>query len=406
MKDERGSLLLVGMDLVGLALSAKNAGYSVYAADYFGDVDLGRSCDGYLSVIDQKVGESAGRIEEDFDPNDFVEMAQVLSEKEEMDGALLSSGLDDSFDVLEKLDKLVGIIGNPPETIRRVRDKGSFFGELKRLGIPYPHTTLVEDFEEAKTAAKNTGYPLMLKPTMGFGGFGVRKVEDHSQLERIFHEMEATADGVLVQEFIEGAHASVSFVASGKGAKTLSVNEQLLGLSEVHQGEPFGYCGNIVPLDIPDPTLNRCEAIVQKVSASFNLTGSNGIDMVISEGGIPHVIEVNPRFQGSLECVERATEDSIVQLHVAACTRGSLPLKFGEPSGHSTRLILYAPGRVVAPDLTGWEGVRDVPVPSSIFEEGEPLCSVYSTGENRDTSLEKARAMAESIYGSIRPSGR
>ena len=41
-----GSLLLVGMDLVGLALSAKKAGYSVYAADYFGDLDLRKACDG------------------------------------------------------------------------------------------------------------------------------------------------------------------------------------------------------------------------------------------------------------------------------------------------------------------------------------------------------------------------
>ena len=38
MKDEVGALFLVGMDLVGLAFSAKKAGYSVYAADYFGDL--------------------------------------------------------------------------------------------------------------------------------------------------------------------------------------------------------------------------------------------------------------------------------------------------------------------------------------------------------------------------------
>ena len=74
------ALLLVGMDPVGLALSANKAGYSVYAADYFGDLDLRKACDGCLSVIDQREGESTGRIEENFDPHDFVKMARALSE--------------------------------------------------------------------------------------------------------------------------------------------------------------------------------------------------------------------------------------------------------------------------------------------------------------------------------------
>ena len=54
----------------------------------------------------------------------------MIYEKEEIGGVLLSSGLNDSFDVLEELDELVRIISNSPETIRRVRDKGSFFKEL------------------------------------------------------------------------------------------------------------------------------------------------------------------------------------------------------------------------------------------------------------------------------------
>lgn len=400
MRDEGRSLLLVGMDLVSLALSANEAGYSVYAASYFGDLDLRRACDGCLSVIDQKAGESAGRIEENFDPHDFMEMARALSEKEEIDGALFSSGLDDSFDVLEELDGLVGIIGNSPEMIRRVRDKTSFFRDLNRLGITHPHTTLVENFEEAKTAAKDTGYPVILKPTEGFGGFGVRKAEDRSKLERIFHEIKPTADRILVQEFIKGVNASVSFVASSTRAKTLSVNEQLLGLSEVHQEEPFGYCGNIVPLDIPDPILARCDTIVKKVGASFKLRGSNGIDIVISEEGIPHVIEVNPRFQGSLECVERVLGMNLVEIHVEASTTGNIPPKLCRPSGFSARLITYAPRRLSAPDLASEIWARDIPFPGSIVEKGEPLCSVVLDGETRSDAWKKALVKAQHVYES------
>ncbi len=325
-------------------------------------------------------------------------MARVLSEKEEIDGVLLSSGLDDSFDVLEELDGLVGIIGNSPETIRRVRDKGSFFEELNRLGISHPHTTLVENFEEAKMAAKDTRYPVILKPTEGFGGFGVRKARDRSQLEKIFHEIKPTTDRILVQEFIEGVNASVSFVASSTRARTLSVNEQLLGLSEVHQKEPFGYCGNIVPLDIPDSNLIRCDTIVKKVSTSFKLRGSNGIDIVISEEGIPHVIEINPRFQGSLECVERVLGMNLVEIHVEASTTGNIPPNLCHPSGFSARLITYAPRRLSAPDLVSEMWARDVPFPGSIVEKGEPLCSIVLDGRSKSDAWKKALMKAQHVY--------
>ncbi len=241
---------------------------------------------------------------------------------------------------------------------------------------------------------------MIIKPAEGFGGFGVRKVGNRSQLERIFHEIKRAADEVLVQEFIEGNHASVSFVASSTRAKTLSVNEQLLGLSEVHQEEPFGYCGNIVPLDIPDLTLTRCEAIVKKVSTSFKLRGSNGIDVVISEEGIPYVIEVNPRFQGSLECVERVLGMNLVEIHVEASTSGDIPLKLCHSSGFSIRLITYAPRRLSAPELVSEVWARDIPFPGSIVEKGEPLCSVVLDGESRSNAWKKALVRAQHVYDS------
>jgi predicted ATP-grasp superfamily ATP-dependent carboligase len=142
--------------------------------------------------------------------------------------------------------------------------------------------------------------------------------------------------------------------------------------------------------------------MAEKIGGHFGLIGSNGIDFVISGDGVPHVVEVNPRFQGTLEAVETVLGMNLVKMHLLACRQGVLPTNLGDPSRYSTRLILYTPRRLVTPDLTHVNGVTDIPLPGSILEEGEPFCSVNSTGDSREASLGMAKKMAELIYGSIR----
>ena len=396
------NLLLVGVDLVGLAHSARREGHRVFAADYFGDLDLKKACDRCLSVIHQEKDKSTGTFESVFDPRDFVDMARELCGEVQMDGILLSSGLDDSFDELHELGELAPIMGNPHETVKKVREKGSFFRELERLNIPHPRTAIVRDLEGARDAALDIGYPLALKPLEGFAGSSIRRVGKPQTLDAAYIDVQRSNSGAVVQEYIDGTHASISLMASSSGAVTLTLNEQLLGLEEVYQREPFGYCGNIVPLEVKDSTTEYCKEIAEKIGGHFGLKGSNGIDFVISGDGVPHVVEVNPRFQGTLEAVETVLGMNLVKMHLLACRQGVLPTNLGDPSRYSTRLILYAPRKLVTPDLTHVDGVTDIPLPGSILEEGEPFCSLNSTGDSREASLGKAKKMAELIYGSIR----
>jgi predicted ATP-grasp superfamily ATP-dependent carboligase len=328
-------------------------------------------------------------------------MAKNLCREAQMDGILLSSGLDDSFNELNELGELAPIVGNSPDTVMRVREKASFFRELERLNIPHPNTTIVRNYEEAKDAALDIGYPVVLKPLEGFAGASIRMVDKPQKIEKAYIEAKRPGSGVVVQEYINGTDTSISLMASSSGTVTLTMNEQLLGLEEVYQREPFGYCGNIVPLDVKDSTAETCEEIAEKISGHFGLRGSNGIDLVISNDGVPHVVEVNPRFQGTIKAVEAVLGINLVKMHLLACRQGVLPTNL-DLSRYSTRLILYAPRRHVAPDITNIEGVADIPLPGSILEDGEPFCSVSSTEDSREASLGNAQKMVELIYKSIR----
>ena len=394
------NLLVIGVDSVSLAASAKRAGYQVFAVDHFGDQDLKRVCRESLSVIRQRPGKSCGYLSSDFSPEILLQLTKALLKRYDIDAVLLSSGLDDSSDILFELNELVPILGNHPTIIEKIRDKTDFFHELDRLGISHPETIVVNDFKGARRESKDIGYPIVVKPQSGFGGAGVRKAEDSKELKRAFRETSLMDEKVLIQEYVSGTHASASLISSIEGVATLTLNEQLIGMRELGQREPFGYCGNVVPLSAPKKVAEECKNVVERVVQHFGLIGSNGVDLVISEKSTPYIIEVNPRFQGTLECVERTLGMNIVEAHVEACVQGGLPTISKKTSLFCARFILFVPQRLVAPELNAFKGVSDIPLPGVILEEGEPLCSLIIEGPSKDYLLKKAHKTTEAIRNS------
>jgi len=391
------------MDVVSLATSATKAGYKVYTVDYFGDQDLKRVCHESLSIVKQTLGVTCGQLSTNFNPEALLQLTMGLLKKNTIDVTLLSTGLDDSPDVLFELNDMIPILGNCPHVIKRIRDKMKFFQELERLEIPHPETAMAENFEEARKKAKDIGYPVLVKPSKGFGGVGIRKAQGPKELKQAFQHASLIDEKVLIQEYISGTPASVSLISSNNETITLTLNEQLLGVNELGQEEPFGYCGNVVPLVTTRSVMNRCKNTTERITSHFGLIGSNGIDFVISKEGIPYVVEVNPRFQATLECVERVLGINMVEAHMKACLQGILPIIVKKTAVFCTRLILFAPQRSIIPDLSVFEEVRDIPIPEVIIEKGEPVCSIVREGADRNSSLRKARIIAELICKSLQP---
>jgi predicted ATP-grasp superfamily ATP-dependent carboligase len=391
-------ILTLGADVVSLSTSVRAAGYQVYAIDYFGDQDLKRLCHQSRSILEQVPGKDCGQLHKDFNPEVILRLTKDFVKENDIDVALISSGLEDSPEILYSINEIIPILGNSPTVIKKVRDKTTFFRELKHLDIPCPETVLVDNFEEAKQRSKDIGYPVLIKSLRGFGGVDILKATDLRELKQRFKIYKLKKTKVLIQEFLHGKPASISLVSSNSEAVILSVNEQLIGLRDVFQEEPFGYCGNVVPLEVSNNIFEKCKRIANKIAMHFGLIGSNGIDLILSEEGVPYVIEVNPRFQGTLECIERVLGINIAQIHINACTEGILPRNLKKMLGFCVRLILFSPKLSIVPELRTFEGIRDIPLARTIIKKGEPLCSIMSVGKTRNLALQKARMKAKLIF--------
>ena len=141
----------------------------------------------------------------------------------------------------------------------------------------------------------------------------------------------ALDDAHLLQAEVDGRAASVAFVADGKEGRIFGLTEQLLGRPALG-GSGFAWCGNVLPLEVPGADAAsvrvQLEHMVSCLTRHFGLVGVNGLDVVIGrdpEGVVrPYLIEVNPRFSGSMELAERAFGVSVFSLHVEGAA-GRMP---------------------------------------------------------------------------------
>jgi predicted ATP-grasp superfamily ATP-dependent carboligase len=341
----KGRVLVAGFATRHVAQSAFRAGYEVYSVDHFCDQDLA-----WYTNDREKFDEL----------DDLPDAIDRISRRHSFDIFVVTSGAED-------IPTTLPLCGTSPDKVARFLDKleiQRFFEDTK---IPVPRSVEGE-------------YPAMIKPRRGAGGWRngiLRSDADLAAWEKLY-------PGVpyILQEFVPGQPASVSCIANGSEARAIAVNEQVLR----GDGESsFGFSGSITPFSHPLAT--RMIAIAEQIAARSGCLGSVGIDFVIS-GDTPYAIEINPRFQGTVDTVEMALGCNLFQYHVNAC-RGILPRALPTPEKVAVRSILFADrDMTVTADLGKLApNVADIPWPGTFFEQDQAIVSVYGTGRNREEAL-------------------
>jgi predicted ATP-grasp superfamily ATP-dependent carboligase len=350
-------ILAIGISVRNIACSAARAGHFVIAIDSYCDLDLER-CAHRTVLISRECAEKSlqGHIDK-FSP----------------DAVVLGPGLE------EMSVKGARVLNNARASIARVSDKLWLARWLEDGGFPTIPTG---------TSAKEMGLPAVIKPRKGAGGLGCRLVRNMDEKPEM---------GEIIQKLVIGLPASVSVIGNGREAKAIAVNEQLIGASWTG-AKAFRYSGNITPLEAPSNGIGR---MAEDIISELKLVGSNGVDFLLTTEG-PVVVEVNPRFQGSLDTVELSTGMNVFKAHLDSF-EGLLP-KVPEPRRSSGRAIIYADEELkIEDDLSlGVEGMTDIPRIGSIIKRDDPVASILAAGASRDDVLVHLRNDAAALRGKLR----
>ncbi len=185
--------------------------------------------------------------------------------------------------------------------------------------MPTPRTH-VTDFVSAMVAARQIGFPLVVKPLDGVGSEGVYLVNRLSDLPAILSMIRRVTahERILLQSFSSGIPSSVSLLVSNCHSLPLSLNRQLTEISS-----QFRYRGSHVPFHHP-----ACESALQLACSAAGLipglNGYVGVDLILGDDGI-ELIEINPRLTTSYIGLRQVVQINLAQAIWRACIEGTLP---------------------------------------------------------------------------------
>ncbi|KAF5421426.1 MAG: hypothetical protein C5S44_06625 [Candidatus Methanocomedens sp.] len=377
-------VLVIGVNTRHIACSASRAGYTVYTLGRFNDVDL-KACSDRSVIHDMP----------DVHDLDLPELIPLFRTLLPVDFIVLGPGFEHLGNWVEEITGNVPVLNNPPHIFTNISDKAWLAKKLKILKLPHPFTVSLDSL---KTPEDWTGgYPAIIKPRFGAGGMENRLVIDLKDLEMTMNVLDSGQ--YLLQEYIKGTVTSVSIISTGKQAVAIAVNEQLAGIDTL-TGMPFAYCGNITPYMSEYNDWMRETSM--NLAKELALVGSNGVDFIITDKG-PVVLEVNPRFQGSIDTVERSTGLNIFRLHHESF-QGKLPV-CGDSQCFSIKTIFFAPRRLVVEKRVYDylvqcynEGTAaDVPSKGTVCEKDEPVVSFLLKGNSRMEVVSQAEQLVNGL---------
>lgn len=377
-------VLVIGVNTRHIACSASRAGYTVYTLGRFNDVDL-KACSDRSVIHDMP----------DVHDLDLPELIPLVRTLLPVDFIVLGPGFEHLGNWVEEITGNVPVLNNPPHIFTNISDKAWLAKKLKILKLPHPFTVSLDSL---KTPEDWTGgYPAIIKPRFGAGGMENRLVIDLKDLEMTMNVLDSGQ--YLLQEYIKGTVTSVSIISTGKQAVAIAVNEQLAGIDTL-TGMPFAYCGNITPYMSEYNDWMRETSM--NLAKELALVGSNGVDFIITDKG-PVVLEVNPRFQGSIDTVERSTGLNIFRLHHGSF-QGNLPV-CGDSQCFSIKTIFFAPRRLVVEKRVYDylvqcynEGTAaDVPSKGTVCEKDEPVVSFLLKGNSRMEVVSQAEQLVNGL---------
>ncbi|WP_058738707.1 ATP-grasp domain-containing protein [Methanobrevibacter millerae] len=368
-------LLLIGINTRSMLNSALKLDYEIFSTSYFSTSDTPQIKNQKI-ILEEKNNESSGIFEDNFNSSYILETSKDFID--EADYIIPISGI--SPGEFSKKDQKK-ILGN--KDVSQIENKFKFYEKIKDE-FTVPETFLIKDVDEAIEISENKPeVKYIIKPVKGSGGYDINLLNNDSTIQL------NDSENYILQEYIDGINLSSSILARKDIKKTI-MNSRLLTENDFKNNNSYIYIGNILPLtkesilsnigNIDEINKQMIETS-QNLAYKFNLIGSNGVDYILNENGL-YVIEVNPRIQGTFECVEKSLQINMLDAHIKSCMNESVEIP--KAKYYSYKKIIYSPCRNKYSKID-LDNIYDLPHIGTITEKSEPLLTII----DKDTDFKK-----------------
>lgn len=269
-------------------------------------------------------------------------------------------------------DHGIKFIGPTADMISSMGDKITAKDTMIKAGVPVVPggEGLLQSVEEAKSLARDMGYPVIIKATAGGGGKGMRIVWEESEMERAYTtaKTEAAAafknDGIYMEKFVEEPRHIEIQVAGDQYGNVCHLSERDCSIQRRHQKlveespSPF----------MTDELRQRMGDAAKKAAAAINYESVGTIEFLVDKHRNFYFMEMNTRIQ-----VEHCVTEEVINFDLI---KEQIKIAMGErisgedyiPQMHSIECRINAedpyndfrpsPGRITTLHQPGGHGVR------------------------------------------------
>jgi carbamoyl-phosphate synthase large subunit len=239
-----------------------------------------------------------------FEPLTLEDVLEV-ARREEVDGILVQFGGQTAINLAAGLAAAgERVLGTSVTDIERAEDRELFDRALAELGLPRPRGLTALNREEARRAAEQVGYPVLVRPSFVLGGRAMEVVRSEEELEEYLADAVEAVPGrpILIDQYVEGLEVETDAVADGRETLVVGVMEHV-ERAGVHSGDSIAA--------YPAPSLTpevkaRIVAMTEEIAARLAVRGLINIQFVVMAGEV-YVLEANPRASRTVPFLEKVT---------------------------------------------------------------------------------------------------
>ena len=247
-----------------------------------------------------------------FEPLTTEDVMNII-EFEKPEGVIASLGGQTAINLAQPLtDRGVKIIGTDCAAIDKAEDRNAFENLLNELNIPRAKGRAVTKIEDGIAAAKEIGYPVLVRPSFVLGGRAMQIVANEKQLRNYLRTaVEIDEDKpVLVDKYIEGREVEIDAICDGRDVFVPGIME-LVERTGVHSGDSI----SVYP---PFSISNKVKGIIlqyaKKLGLGIGIVGLFNIQFIVDDKDNVFIIEVNPRSSRTVPFLSKATGYSLADI--------------------------------------------------------------------------------------------
>ncbi|WP_279083120.1 carbamoyl-phosphate synthase large subunit [Lactobacillus apis] len=246
-----------------------------------------------------------------FEPLTLEDVLNVC-DLEKPEGVIIQFGGQTSINLAAGLEEHgVKILGTSVADLNRAEDRELFDQVVKELGLKQPQGITTTTHDGVIAAAKQLGYPVLVRPSYVLGGKAMEIVYTEAELEDYLnnHVDIASSHPILVDDYLDGRECDVDAICDGETVLIPGIMEHIEHAG-VHSGDSMA----VYPAQTFTPDIKQKIAdVTKKLALKLNCHGIMNLQLIERDGEI-YIIEVNPRASRTVPFLSKITDIEMAQV--------------------------------------------------------------------------------------------